>query len=84
MFLKVAKRVDLKSSYHDEKTNYVKQMMLTKLTVEIILLCIHISNSYVVHPKIIQFICQLYLNKAGEKDTVKMVNFMLYICYTNS
>ena len=84
MCLKVAKRADLKSSYHNEKANYVKQMMLTKLTVEIILLYIHISNNYVVHPKIIQFICQLNLNKAGEKETVKMVNFMLYIYYTNS
>ena len=63
-YLKVATRVNLSSSHHKEKQmcEYVKQWVLTGLTVVIILQYIHILNPYIVHLELIQFyvaiICQ--------------------------
>ena len=48
-FFKIAKRVDLKSSYHTHKKNLGDIMMLTKLTVVVISRRIQISNHYAGH-----------------------------------
>lgn len=50
--------------------------MLTKLVV-IILQCMHLSNHFVIHLKLIQFLYQLYLIKTRSKD-VKQPKVVLF------
>lgn len=50
-----------------KKSNSVKWLIVTKLIILIISQYIHVSSHYTVHPKLIQFICQFFLNKNGGK-----------------
>ena len=51
--MKVAERMDLKSSHYKKKCNYVCQWMLTELIVVIIFQYVQILNHYIVHMKLI-------------------------------
>ena len=55
LYLKVAKRVGLKSSRHIQKYNCGVMDMLTNLIVVIILQYIHISNHHIVYLKLTQY-----------------------------
>lgn len=70
IFLKVAKRVDLKYSHHHCHSKLLCEAMnvLTSLIVVIILQYICMLNDCVVHPlKSHNVTCELYFSKVGRK-----------------
>ena len=71
-YLKVAKRVDLKSSQHKKKVfgNHVWCQILSRLIMVIILSSIQISNHYVVYLKLMQYY-MLIITEFRKKSRVK-------------
>lgn len=66
VYLKIIKKIDLKYSDHQKKVICETMNVLTNFLVAIILPYIQRSNQHVVHLKLPNGICQLYMNKVGK------------------